>query len=86
MVKKSEEYKYYKKDFLFLLKQNYQSLRTKLFHEVLYSEFPYRYPVLDNEDVDVTQWPDMVGVKEHYQKIAKEESKSSKVANKKEGK
>ena len=85
-----EEYKYYKKDFLFLLKQNYQSLRTKLFHEVLYSEFPYRYPVLDNEDVDVTQWPDMSGVKEHYQKIAKEENKSSnkssKVANKKEGK
>lgn len=78
-----EEYKYFEKDFLFLLKQNYQGVRTKLFQEVLYTVFPYNYPVLDNEEVDVTKWPDMNGVKAHYQELAKKQKSVTKVSKKK---
>lgn len=57
---------YYENDFLFLLKQNYNGLRTKLFKYVLTSLFPTNFPPLDNKNVDISSWPDMAGIKEYY--------------------
>ena len=66
---------YFENDFLFLLKQNYNNLRTRLFKDVLINVFPTYFPPLDNADVDVTTWPDMTGIKEYYEALNKSDKK-----------
>lgn len=61
----------FEKDFILLIKENVNGLRTHMFHDVLYSEFPVNFPPLDNENVNVDSWPDMKGVREHYKANAK---------------
>lgn len=81
-----EEIKQYEADFIFLLKENVNDLRTHLFQDVLFTEFPYNFPPLDNLTVSVDSWPDMQGVREHYTNVNKNKvKKDSKSGDKNAG-
>lgn len=74
-----EDTKAYFDDWVLTLKHpGNEELKKQLFQDVLYKEFPYKYPPLDNKTIDVTKFPEMTGVKQHYEKIAKEAAAATK--------
>lgn len=67
-----EEINMYENDFITYLKQpEGKELRKELFQRQLFHYFPTDFKPLHNRSVDVTKWPDMKGVKEHYKELQK---------------